>query len=307
VCWCSDPTLLLASPHLLLPFRLPRSVTPIPLPPSPLLPLGTQKSHLVWPASNLDEEGKLVSRVVDAPDSNAPFGRQQQQAGLASANVSVALMRTPYCTLGLSGRASGYAASGYVAVTQDMRGRFLSNGSYAFFRASGNDTWDTMNWIATTQPWYSGTFGSFGVSADAVGAYTSNLGSSGAVPGYAAQESVVGTALFHQEAYQGGAYREGLVSGWLTVIGEASYVPTAMAHEGWGQYWSSVSIARQPVPPPNLLPGPFTPAPGSMWDRMNYPGVHVAGWVSGCEGCWEGRGWRGVVFQDASQRWRFSD
>ena len=62
-------------------------------------------------------------------------------------------------------------------------------------------------------------------------------------PGMAAQFNIVGESIAHETGFQGGAYREGLFSGWLKEIGEAATVPDVQRHEAWSDYWLSTTAS----------------------------------------------------------------
>ena len=71
------------------------------------------------------------------------------------------LERTPYGKT--AGWATYFVSHGYVAVAQDVRGRFDSEGSWRPLRGDGNDGYDTCAWILR-QPWSSGRIGTMGLS-----------------------------------------------------------------------------------------------------------------------------------------------
>lgn len=74
------------------------------------------------------------------------------------------LVRTPYNRKGDdSQNGSYYARRGYVFVTQDVRGRFDSEGEFIPFRNDVQDGSDTIDWIAS-QPWCNGKVGMIGAS-----------------------------------------------------------------------------------------------------------------------------------------------
>jgi putative CocE/NonD family hydrolase len=73
--------------------------------------------------------------------------------------------RTPY-DKGAAPRpgTGGYFASrGYVAVFEDTRGRFKSQGAFVKYLDDPADGYDTVEWIAR-QPWSNGRIGTFGIS-----------------------------------------------------------------------------------------------------------------------------------------------
>lgn len=83
---------------------------------------------------------------------------------------STVYAKTPYGKGSLTSTASTYNKQGYVVLAQDCRGRHGSNGSYSFWRTSGNDTIDTIEWLMA-QSWSDGYLGVTGVSADALAQY----------------------------------------------------------------------------------------------------------------------------------------
>ena len=77
----------------------------------------------------------------------------------------VILERTPYSKLrsDLAGAGKFFARHGYVAVIQDVRGRYGSEGDWYPFALEGPDGVDTVEWIAV-QPWCNGKVGTIGLS-----------------------------------------------------------------------------------------------------------------------------------------------
>lgn len=78
----------------------------------------------------------------------------------------VLLHRTPYNkveTEATSGQCGYFAARGYVAVNQDCRGCFGSEGDVNFLIPEAEDGADTIAWIRK-QEWCDGTVGAFGTS-----------------------------------------------------------------------------------------------------------------------------------------------
>jgi putative CocE/NonD family hydrolase len=54
-------------------------------------------------------------------------------------------------------------ARGYAVVTQDVRGRYGSDGEFVPYRHEGRDGYDTIEWAAA-EPWSDGNIGTFGLS-----------------------------------------------------------------------------------------------------------------------------------------------
>ena len=76
----------------------------------------------------------------------------------------VVLIRTPYDKGNGDSKEGRYFASyGYVAVVQDTRGRFNSEGTWHWLTHDGPDGFDCAEWIAA-QPWSNGRIGMMGTS-----------------------------------------------------------------------------------------------------------------------------------------------
>ena len=75
----------------------------------------------------------------------------------------VILERTPYNKNGIEGGARYFVPRGYVAVGQDVRGRYASEGAWRPHRDDVNDGFDTAKWIGE-QPWCDGGIGTVGGS-----------------------------------------------------------------------------------------------------------------------------------------------
>jgi predicted acyl esterase len=73
------------------------------------------------------------------------------------------LERTPYDKGGIESWARYFVPRGYVAVGQDVRGRYASEGSWRPHRDDVNDGFDTAKWIGE-QEWSNGSFGTVGTS-----------------------------------------------------------------------------------------------------------------------------------------------
>jgi uncharacterized protein len=199
-------------------------------------------------------DGVLLNTLLCIPD-----------AASKASPVGTVVMRTPYGAAAAVSTAMGYAEFGWVGVVQDARGRFESGGNWSFWRTAAADGEDTFAWLAA-QPWSNGRFATTGVSAPGIDSYVQALGQPAPYPGLVAQFNVVGEAVLHQTAYQGGAYREALMTGWLDAIGEASFVPQLMLHEAWSPWWNTTTMAAPGQP--GVVP----------WSVVGYPVIHVGGW-----------------------------
>ena len=75
----------------------------------------------------------------------------------------VLLLRTPYDKRGPKPTAERYATAGYVAILQDARGAYASEGKYLHYNNDDQDGFDTIDWIVQ-QPWSNGKVGMWGTS-----------------------------------------------------------------------------------------------------------------------------------------------
>ena len=71
--------------------------------------------------------------------------------------------RIPYSQDGFEPEARRMAAAGYVAITQDSRGRYGSEGVYSLYWGEGRDGFDMVKWIRE-QPWCNGKVATWGPS-----------------------------------------------------------------------------------------------------------------------------------------------
>jgi hypothetical protein len=125
----------------------------------------------------------------------------------------VLLQRTPYNKSG--GADSGYrmAAAGYVAIIQDVRGRFTSEGEWYPFLHESQDGYDTVEWAASL-PYSNGKVGMFGGSY--VGA-TQMLTAILHPPHLAGICPFVTASNYHENwTYQGGAFEQWFNESWTS-------------------------------------------------------------------------------------------
>ena len=174
----------------------------------------------------------------------------------------VIVARTPYNKDGLKGEAQRFCKRGYAFVAQDLRGRFKSKGHHAII--FHNDGWntphdgrDTLEWIVR-QTWCNGKIGSTGGSALGI---TQNMAAPGAPRELAAQHVVVAFSdMYRQGAYQGGAFRTGLLENWLKATGMTDVnLEAFVAHPRYDDFWKELNAETQA-------------------ERVNAPGVFFGGW-----------------------------
>jgi predicted acyl esterase len=194
------------------------------------------------------EDGVELATTVYLPDGSGPF--------------PTIVARTPYNKDGLKGEATKFVRQGYAFVAQDLRGRFKSKGHHAII--FHNDGWqnphdghDTLKWISA-QPWCNGKIGSTGGSALGI---TQNMAAPGAPDALKAQFVVVAYSnCYPQAAYQGGAWRTGLLEGWLKATGMVDVnLKTFVAHPRYDEFWAGLN-------------------PETQAERVHAPAVFLGGW-----------------------------
>jgi len=151
------------------------------------------------------------------------------------------LVRTPYNKNTDTGQVT-YAEDGYAVVIQDVRGRYSSEGDYDAFLSDGwgeaQDGYDTIEWIAA-QSWSNGKVCITGSSARGITSYLA----AGAVPPHlTCVWAEIGTGDLYPTAYEGGAYRQELISGWLYGLAEGDVVPMVQENYLYSDMWSSVHM-----------------------------------------------------------------
>lgn len=167
----------------------------------------------------------------------------------------VFLMRTPY------GRTQRSRHGSRAVVTQDMRGRFDSEGWNFPFVGCGwvghQDGKDTVDWIRR-QPWCDGRVFTLGGSALGI---TQNLMAVSQPEGLLSQYIVVATAdLYRHAAYVGGALRKSQVEGW---VDDNHFDPkaaeTMKSHYEYDALWARYDTMANS-------------------SKINVPAIHVGGW-----------------------------
>jgi len=157
------------------------------------------------------------------------------------------LVMTPYSRKGAAGFAAETNRRGYALVAQDFRGRFDSEGEdHPVFLSCGwgehQDGYDTVEWIAA-QKWSNGKIGGWGISAPGIAL---NMTAPSAPPHLTC--CYVGVAfsnMYSQAAYQGGAFRKGLLEDWLT---QSKFSPKNLevfrAHPRYDDFWKALDPER---------------------------------------------------------------
>eukprot|EP01088_Endostelium_zonatum_P004658 TRINITY_DN1596_c0_g1_i8.p1 TRINITY_DN1596_c0_g1~~TRINITY_DN1596_c0_g1_i8.p1 ORF type:complete len:510 (+),score=73.17 TRINITY_DN1596_c0_g1_i8:110-1531(+) len=168
--------------------------------------------------------------------------------------TSVVLERTPYGA-DLSPIPIAAATNCRIGISQDFRGRYKSQGTFAMWRDAASDGYDVQNWISN-QPWSNGIIYIMGASAPCIAAYMEPRYSP---PSLKSAYFSVGVPNVYSTLYQQGTYRESLTNGWLTAISEPSFIPIVMSHEGYSSFWNATDM------------DPY-------YSNFNFPSVHYSGW-----------------------------
>lgn len=174
------------------------------------------------------------------------------------------LVRTPYNRRGLVGEKASQIIPpfGFVAVVQDLRGRYDSEGSdYPLFGGCGwgkiRDGYDTIEWIAK-QPWCNGKVATFGPSAMGL---TQNLTIPTQPPHLVCAFVMVAPSdLYTQLVRWGGAPRKAMIEGWLSTNDydprNRQAIREHPSRDSWWDAWDTEQQAH----------------------RVNVPVVYYGGW-----------------------------
>jgi hypothetical protein len=173
--------------------------------------------------------------------------------------VGTILIRTPYSTASQVGLCAAISQLGWACSVSDERGKYQSGGAYTMWASSSNDTHDTISWLAD-QPFSNGLFAWTGGSANAIMGYVEPLVSP-TLSRMRAQYNLVGTARLKALEYPSGAYREELITGWLTATNATQFIPIVHANELWGPFWEPTTVQ---VP--------------AQWANYSWPTLHLAAW-----------------------------
>lgn len=166
-------------------------------------------------------DGVNLATNIYLPDGDGPF--------------PVVLTRTPYDKDGVDSSVARYNERGYALISQDVRGRYDSEGENRPFETDIEDGYDTVEWIAA-QPFSDGKIGIFGTSAPGI---TSNLAAASAPPHLtAAYVTVAPDSLFYRSRFVGGVFKESHSGGWLRGQGVSedminAYRARAVLDEQW--------------------------------------------------------------------------
>lgn len=187
--------------------------------------------------------------------------------GEATRRAPVVLMRTPYDKSRAKGAAERFAAAGYVAVVQDCRGKFASEGTFIPYNHEGQDGFDAIEWLAR-QPWCDGRIGMWGSSY--VGA-TQWQAAAEHPPGLMTITPTATWSSFYRNLYLGGAVRHSLIAKWAS--GASPKPPGAAITADWNRTLLHLPLSEvddQIGWPIAWLEAMLThPSPDGYWKRLD--------------------------------------
>lgn len=152
--------------------------------------------------------------------------------------------------------------NGYVVVIQKTRGRYGSEGQGQMVFVddawgANQDGYDTVEWIAK-QEWSNGKVGIVGKSAPGIMAYLA----AGSAPPHltCAVCAEAASNLYAHAVYQGGAFLESLVIGWLNSQGfDSICLDTIAKHPTYDDFWRGLDLSTR-------------------YGRVSIPILHIVGW-----------------------------
>jgi predicted acyl esterase len=176
--------------------------------------------------------------------------------------LPVIFSRGPYGKSAAAGAAQAACKRGYVFISQDMRGRFASDGKdYVIFHNDGwgehRDGQESLEWIAR-QPWCNGSIATTGGSALGI---TQTMMAPGAPASLKAQFVVVAfDDMYSQGQYEGGVWRTSLIENWVAMTHlDPKNLEIPLKHPRYDDFWAEVNAKAHA-------------------DRVNAPAIFLGGW-----------------------------
>jgi uncharacterized protein len=176
--------------------------------------------------------------------------------------LPVIFSRGPYGKDGAAGAAKVACKRGYVFISQDMRGRFKSEGKdWVVFHNEGwgerRDGQESLEWIVK-QPWCNGSIGTTGGSALGI---TQTMMAPDAPASLKAQFVVVAfDDMYSQGSYQGGVWRTSLIENWVTMSRlDRKNIDIPIQHPRYDAFWAETNAKAHA-------------------DRVNVPAIFLGGW-----------------------------
>lgn len=154
----------------------------------------------------------------------------------------ILLSRTPYSVAPYGaadypaklGPAAPYAEEGFIFVSQDVRGRFMSEGEFVDIRPEGpraageptesTDTWDTIEWLLANVPGNNGKVGLWGISYPGFYASAGAIGSHPALAAVSPQAPIAD--WFWDDFHRHGAFILPMAFNFFSSFGQPRPEPT---------------------------------------------------------------------------------
>jgi putative CocE/NonD family hydrolase len=161
----------------------------------------------------------------------------------SSATFPVVMDRSPYGYNVTEWLADLFVPFGFVAIGQDLRGTFGSEGNYSIWHSDGEDSYDLGLWV-TQQTWSNGEVMALGASADGMAALTMPL----TTPPWLKGQYVI----WAQPGVYAGGYHQGAYMTWFDRWFERKLpdpsetqrcIDTVRAHEAFDAYWQEIDLA----------------------------------------------------------------
>jgi len=180
----------------------------------------TIESHMV----PMDDGVRLKTMVAIPEEGSGPW--------------PIMLYRTPYNVE--TTNVNWIADAGYVGVSQDMRGRWGSEGLDRMFRDEGwgpdhRDGLDTVEWLLR-QEWCNGRIATWGASASGI---SSNMLAAALPDSVRCMVTYVASCdLYPDLVFPGGAFKQVDVETWLRAQGSDHMIDSIYAHPNHDAWWS---------------------------------------------------------------------
>ena len=172
------------------------------------------------PAAAQSASGIVIERNVAMKTRDGVTLRADVYRPAGDGPFFVLLQRTPYSKDNTAVFARKAVERGFMVVTQDVRGRYASEGEWYTFKHETDDGYDAVEWAAEL-PHSNGKVGMFGGSY--VGA-TQMLAAIGQPPHLAGICPVVTASNYHENwTYQGGAFTQWFNESWLSGLAQDTY------------------------------------------------------------------------------------
>lgn len=200
----------------------------------------------------------------------------------------VMLLRTPYGRDEQQKLAEDLPNRGYVAVWQDVRGRFDSEGEWLPFFHEGKDGDDTIQWIVS-QPWSDGRVimlgGSYAGMVQWLAAKEHNPHLKGLIA------SVTPGDFYEDFLHEGGAFALGAAAMWSVFVDGRMINPSEVSKYPWDKVFLQLPVSGSLTighrDPRFFRDWIAHPTYDDYWQRLswdkefekfNFPVLHIGGW-----------------------------